>query len=177
MTYFQRIKEIVLNLMKIAGALLIMSDPSWGYLVIILILSVVMTFMGIKGLVYYFTMARFMVDGRGIFYKGVILLDFGILAGTLTDVPQYYIFLYLIAIHAFSGLVEILRAREEKEYQSRLWIMKGMHGLIDFFIAVACIVFIRYPDIAVLIYCIGVIYSAVTSILYAFRKTRFVYIQ
>ena len=110
MTKFTRIKEIIFGIATIACALLTMVAPSDGYDVIILILAVWLIIRGIRTLVYYFSMARFMVGGRSQLYSGVILLDFGILTATLTDVPHYYVLLYLIMMHAFSGLIEVLRA-------------------------------------------------------------------
>ena len=104
-------------------------------------------------------------------------MDFGALTGSLTDVPQFYVLAYLIAIHAFTGLVEILRAREARSQGAKMWRMKMLHGIIDLVMAVICIIFINEESIAVLIYGIGLIYSAIIKISMAFRKTKFVYIQ
>ena len=177
MTLMHRIKEIISGLFMILGAAIMISDPQYGYMFVILVLALLLIVLGIKRLFYYFTMARFMVDGNESLYKGVLLLDFGALTGSLTDVPQFYVLAYLIAIHAFTGLVEILRAREARSQGAKMWRMKMLHGIIDLVMAVICIIFINEESIAVLIYGIGLIYSAIIKISMAFRKTRFVYIQ
>ena len=177
MTVIQRIKEIVAGLLMLLGAAVIMTDPEMGYIIIILVLSLFLIVMGIKRLFYYFTMARFMVDGKESLYTGVLLLDFGAITGSLSDVPKFYILLYLVAVHAFSGLVEILRAREARGQGSGFWKLKMVHGIIDMIMAVICIIFINEGSIAVLIYGIGLIYSALTRMVLAFRKTKLVYIQ
>lgn len=161
----------------ILGAAIMLSDPQSGYMFVVLVLAVVLIVLGIKRLFYYFTMARFMVDGKESLYKGALLLDFGALTGSLSDVPQFYVLAYLIAIHAFAGLVEILRAREARSQGAKSWRFKMIHGIIDLVMAVICIMFINEESIAVLIYSIGIIYSAVLKITIAFRKTKFVYIQ
>ena len=177
MTVIQRIKEIVAGLFMLLGAAIVMTDPENGYIFIIFFLSIFLAVMGVRRLFYYFTMARFMVDGKESLYKGVIMLDFGALTGSLTDVPKFYILIYLIAVHAFSGLVEILRAGEAKGQGAGSWRFKMVHGIIDMVMAVICAIFINEGSIAALIYGIGLIYSALTRIVLAFRKTRLVYIQ
>ncbi|MCR5338530.1 MAG: hypothetical protein K6E75_08225, partial [Lachnospiraceae bacterium] len=114
MTKLQRAGQLIWGLCMIIISLILMIVPREGYYVVIGILSLVYTVKGINTIIYYFTMARFMVGGKNSLYMGIILLDFGVLTGTLNDVPHYYVLLYLIAIHAFSGVVEILRAFEAK---------------------------------------------------------------
>ena len=117
-----------------------------------------------------------MVGGRTSLYIGVIMLDLGIVTATLTDVPHFIVMLYLIAIHAFSGIVEVLRALEAQRYKSS-WRLKLSHGLLNIVIAIACIVFIRHMHIAVVVYCSGLIYSAAMRIITAHRTRRLAYIQ
>ena len=177
MTKFTRIKEIIFGIVTIACALLTMVAPSDGYDVIILILAVWLMIRGIRTLVYYFSMARFMVGGRSQLYSGVILLDFGILTATLTDVPHYYVLLYLIMMHAFSGLIEVLRALEAKRYGAPSWRLKLSHGILNLLVTVASLIFMKYLATAVIVYGIGLIYSSVMRIISACRKTKLVYIQ
>ena len=177
MTVMQRVKDVVAGLFMIFGALMLLTDPENGYLLVVYLLAFILLVMGIRRLYYYFTMARFMVDGKESLYVGVILFDFGALTGSLSDVPKFYVLFYLIGIHAFSGLVEILRAREARLQGASSWKLKLIHGMVDLLMAIICIMFINEGSIAVLIYAIGLIYSAVIKIISAFRKTRFVYIQ
>ena len=175
MTKLQRVRDILLGIIMIAvaGVLFILGESV--YWVIISVLSIVYTFRGLSTIVYYFSMARFMNGGRSILYKGVIMLDFGILTGTLTDVPRIYILLYLVAIHAFSGAVELLRAREAASYGGA-WKLKMFHGILDLGMALMCIVFISHLNIAVIIYAFGLVYSAILRIITACRRTRLIYI-
>ena len=177
MTKIQRLKEIFTGLLMLLGALIILKEPSDGYLFIIFVLSVILTVMGIRKLFHYFAMARFMVDGKTSLYKGVMMLDFGILTGTLTDVPRFYVLIYLICIHAFAGIIDILRAREAKAYGIGLWKYKTVQGVIQLLIAAVCIINVNNPRIAVFFFGTGLIYSALLRIVYAFRRTGFVYIQ
>ena len=60
-----------------------------------------------------------------------------------------------------------------------IWFYPSMmiHGIIDLVMAIICIMFINEETIAVLIYVIGIIYSAVLKITIAFRRTKFVYFR
>ncbi|MCR5590664.1 MAG: DUF308 domain-containing protein [Lachnospiraceae bacterium] len=176
MIKYQRLKEISQALLMIAVAIALLVVPEYGIQVIVVVLSVIYTVRGIGTLIYYFTMARFMVSGRSILYTGMIMLDFGILTGTLTDVPHYIILIYLAVIHAVSGLIEILRSRESGRFGSA-WRLKLFHGVLDIAIAIACVIFIKRYEAAVLIYASGMIYSGILHFISAFRRTKFVYIQ
>ena len=177
MTKFKRFREIVKGLITITAAVLMASEPQLGYLMITILLSVYLMLQGLKNIFYYFTMAMHMVDGKTLLYRGVILLDFGLLTFTLTDVPHYYILIYLIIVHAFSGFVEILRAYEARKQGMKLLKFKLVHGLIDLTLAILCIICIGDMETAVIIYCVGLAYSSVVRIVSALRRTKFVYIQ
>ena len=177
MTRFQRVKGIITGLAMIAFALLLLSSPEEGYEAVVYVLAAAFIVTAVSMLLYYFTMARFMVGGRVILFRGIILLDLGVVTLTLTDVKHYYILIYLILIHAFSGLVEILRAQEERRGGASSYRLKTVHGILDIVMAILCIIFIRRMSIAVIVFSIGVIYSGVLRIISACRRTKFVYIQ
>ena len=162
----------------IAVALVLIFNPSdIAYMIILLIMSVALAISGIKDIIFYFTMARHMIGGKMILVQGVIVLDFALLTASLSDVPTIYILLYLIGIHAFSGVVEVLRAMESKKSVEGPWKLKFSHGIVNFALAVACLVFIRHSETALIIYSLGLIYSAIVRILSAFRKTAFILIE
>ena len=162
----------------IAVALVLIFNPSdIAYMIILLIMSVALAISGIKDIIFYFTMARHMIGGKMILVQGVIILDFALLTASLSDVPTIYILLYLIGIHAFSGVVEVLRAMESKKSVEGPWKLKFSHGIVNFALAVACLVFIRHSETALIIYSLGLIYSAIVRILSAFRKTAFILIE
>lgn len=177
MTKLQRIKEICIGLIIIFGALIMMFFPKESYVLIVMILALWFAFRGLGSIWYYITMARYMVGGRESLFMGVIWFDFGVITGSLTGVPHYYVLLYLIAIHGFSGVVRILRTFEARRNGSSNWKLKLAHGIIDIAMALICIVFIRQLSVTVIIYCIGLMYSAMMRIITACRRSALVVIQ
>ncbi|MCR5302006.1 MAG: hypothetical protein K6E49_06160 [Lachnospiraceae bacterium] len=178
MTLFQRIRKILLGITMILAAILFMmvSDDD-KYDVVIAVLALGLAVQGIKDIVFYFTMAKHMVGGKIILYQGVIVLDFALFTGSLANVPKVYILLYLVGIHAFSGVVETLRAMEARRTVEGPWKMKLVHGIVNFALALMCIIYIRHTNTAITIYCLGLIYSGVIHIISAFRRTAFILID
>ena len=178
MTVFQRIRSILLGLVMIGIAIALIDDTSdQKYMVIISIVALGLALQGLKDIIFYFTMAKHMVGGKMILFQGVVVLDFALLTASLTDVPRIYILLYLVGIHAFSGVIETMRAMEARRTVAGPWKLKLSHGIINFALALSCLIFIKNTNTAVMIYSIGLIYSAVIRIITAFRKTAFVVIE
>ncbi len=178
MTVTQRIKKILFGFLMLLAAIAFLIMPEDGtYSIIIGVLALGLAIRGIKDIVFYFTMARHMVGGKMILFQGVVVLDFALFTGSLHDVPKIYILLYLIAIHAFSGAVEILRAMEARRTVAGPWKMKMGHGLINLALALSCLIFIQSTSTAVIIYSVGLIYSAIVRIISGFRRTAFVVIE
>lgn len=176
MTKPQRVKSILLALLMILAGLFFMHSPTKCYPLITFVLCLGMTLKGVRLLIYYFSMARHMVDGRNILYQAVIMIDLGLFTGSLTQVPLIYVMLYLVSIHMFTGAIDILRALESRKYGSP-WKVNLVHGAINVLMAAACLVFIKTTWIAVVIYALGLIYSGIMRIITACRKTPTVYIQ
>lgn len=170
MSKFQKIRSILFAVGMIVSGLIVILDPKHGYSIVITILSAWLLLYGISTLIYFFSMARHMVGGKIILYKGIILTDFGCLTGSIVDIPRIYVIGYLVIIHAFSGLVEILRAFEQRRYGAKM-IMKLLHGIVNILMALACIVFIKQPATACIIYGLGIIYSAFMRITTALHRT------
>ncbi|MBQ8946317.1 MAG: DUF308 domain-containing protein [Lachnospiraceae bacterium] len=178
MNGFQRIKAILIGLLMLAVAILFILFPSDEmYMAIVWLLSVGLAIAGIRDIIFYFRMARHMIGGKMILIQGVIILDFALITGSLADVPKIYILLYLIGIHAFSGVVEVLRAMEAKRTVDGPWKLKFGHGLVNLGLAMACLIFIRHSNTAIMIYSIGLIYSAIVRIFGAFQRTSFILIE
>lgn len=176
MTMIQRIKGILLGMIIIIAGVVFLLNPKESYPFITGILCLGMIIRGVRLLLFYIRMARFMVDGRSMLYQGIILLDLGLFTGSMTQVPLVYVMLYLIGINLFSGGVDVLRAMESRKYESP-WKLTMLHGIVSVIMALACLVFIRHTSLAVMIYAVGVIYSGVMRIITACRKTTMVYIQ
>ena len=178
MTVYQRIKKILFSLCMLGVALFFILKPSdTAYQIVVAILSLGLTIAGIKDIIFYFTMARHMVGGKMILIQGVIIFDFAIITSSLTNVPKIYILLYLIGIHAFSGVVEILRAMEARRTVDGPWKIKFSHGIVNLILATACLIFIRQSNTALIIYSLGLMYSAVVRLFDAFGKKAFVVID
>ena len=171
MSKIQRIRTFLLGLITIPLALLMMIFPAFGYPTILIALSLGLMIRGISELWFYFTMARHMVGGRRSLYTGMLVLDLGLFTWSLTDLPRFYILLYLVGIHMFAGLVDILAALDERKLGAAHWRLKLCGGLVNVGIGILCLLLIRSENIAIYIYCLGMLYNAVMRIVTAFRRT------
>ncbi len=176
MTLIGRITNIVTGIVMILVGIILVLDTEDSYLVVIAILGLTLLAEGVRSIIFYFSMARNMVGGRAMLYKGAILMDFGVFTLTLNDVPRGYVLLYLISIHAFAGLVDILRALEAARLESH-WKLTMAHGVVNFVMALLCIIFLKSPNTVIYIYASGLVYSAFFRIARAFRRNRIVFIQ
>ena len=175
MTKFQKLKGVLTGLVQMLFAIVIILFPQEGYYLVFAVLTLSLAIYGLKELIFYFSMARFMVDGRMTLFKGVILLDLGIFAGSLYDIPRLYLLLYLVGVHAFAGFVEILRALEARKNKGH-YKLKFTHGVFDVLIGIACFVYIKSPNTVTVIYAIGLFYSAILRIISSLRRTTLIYI-
>lgn len=151
--------------------------PEFGYGLVMLLLSVSLLLYGARYLVYYFTMARFMVGGKASLYLGIILFDLGMFSMTLTTIPKTYVIMYLAGANLIAGGIDILSAVDAKKTGSPSWRMKLAGGVVCVAAAVTCVLCGDNQKMMVYIYCFGLVNSAVFKIISAFRKTAIVYIQ
>lgn len=177
MTYMQKFSAIIRGIITLIIAAVMLIVGSDSYVIVLLLLTLSLSIAGLKTLIYYFTMAKYMVGGRLVLYKGVILMDFAFLTFSFADIPKVYILIYLAMVHAFQGLVEILRAKEAHLYGAKSWWKNLAHGIVSITLTICCIIFIRNQNTAVIIYSLGLMYTAITYIAAGFRKTTLVYIQ
>ena len=150
---------------------------SKGYLIVIIVLSITFVIKGIRKMIYYFSMARCMVGGQKILVDGIILLELGVFAATLSQVPKIYVVIYLVFTLMFGGVVYFLKALEEKKHNAPGWQLKIAAAGVHLALGVACFFALRYTDIAVVIYGISLCYTAIVKIMHTFRKTEMIYIQ
>ena len=180
MTKTKRILNILLGLCMLGIAGLLIAYPDEAVPFVLGIIGLGMTIRGIRSLVYYFSMARHMVGGKTVLYRGIIFLDIGILSSSLADAPEMSLILYIAAVSGFTGLVSVLRAREEKAGGSPRWKGKMLYGMVFVVGAAAVLVcgfVLKMPAMAVYVYAAGLICTAINRILSAFRRTAIVYIQ
>lgn len=180
MSNLQRTREICKGLVMILFGVMLLIAPEEGYYLVTVVLCISLLLSGIRSLVFYFTMARHMIGGKEVFYKGLILLDVGLFTVTIVDVPVLYVICYILICHAFSGLVDIMKAFEARKIESPAWKASMTYGLCNLAIAVGTFVsgiLYRSTSAVVWIYSAGLIYSAFVRIRTAFRRTAIVYIQ
>lgn len=176
MTIWQKITQITIAVVMIALGVLLIVFGEDAYKAVIGLYSLALELMGIRMLVFYFRMARFMVGGRNILYRGILAFDFGVFAGSLVRVPQIYVLLFLSGTLAFSGLVDILRANESRGIAGA-WKLKTFQGAMEILIALICIIFMRTSTLVVYVFSVGLIFSALMRIINAFRRTPMIRID
>ena len=118
-----------------------------------------------------------MVGGRLILFRGVIMFDFGLFSLSLYDASSFIVSIYLIGVFMFSGVVDILMAREAKYLRSSRWKLRIARGAVKIMLGIACIAFIRNESALEILFGVSLVYSASTRIVSAFRKTESAYIQ
>ena len=175
MSSFQRIQNIVIGLITIVIAISMMALPERGDGLAALLISISFAFSGLRTLIYYFTMARFMVGGKRILFRGLILLDLGLFTFTLIDNSKIYVILYLVIIHAISGAISIVKSLQEKK-DGASWKLSRVSGTVNLLMALFCIVFIGSTDMIVFIFGAGLLYAGFMRIVSAFRRTAIVYV-
>ena len=176
MTKAQRVRTLLFGLFGLLVGAQMMLAPEKGYNSVIVFLSITLIFRGLRWLIYYVRYARCMVNGRWSFYVGAITFDLGFFTLFLTQVPQMYVMAYLIAVHAFTALVSLMRAREAKSLDSPRWRWAAAVGITDLIIVIVCLIFFNSMDIVTFVYGLGMVYSSCINIAHSFRKTALVYI-
>ena len=180
MSRFGRILNAIAALFMIAIAVLVFfMDAIHGLKLVLIIIQTGMTLRGMQAMIYYFSMARHMVGGKNVLFRGMIFLDLGVLAGTIFEHPAVYTLIYISLLHIFTGVVSALRANESRKIGTS-WRLKMAYGITNMLLAVIVVIYgIAFGrlGIAVWVYGIGLIYSSILRIISSFRRTEIVYIQ
>ena len=177
MTKLQKIMSLASGVVLLLMAVLVLMLPEEGYIIILLFFAVTMLIGGISNLIYYFTMAKRMVGGLSVLYRGVLTLDLSLFTLSLPGLPTLYISLYLVGSYAFLGIIDILRALESKKRGAPSWRFNVIVGAVHLVLAAVCLIFINEPRIMMTVYALGLLYSAAMRIVNVFRRTAIVYIQ
>lgn len=176
MTKWQKLRNILLaaSMILIGAAMLVFGEKT--YMGIIGIFSLTLEIMGLRMLWFYFRMARHMVGGRNILFRGILFFDFGIFTGSLVWVPRAYVLMYLAGTLAFSGVVDLLGANEARKIQSS-WRFKTFQGVVKILFSFLCLIFMRSGARVVYICAVGFIFSAVMNIANTFRRQQVITID
>lgn len=177
MTKRQRLYNFIAGIGMLALAVILELQPELGCDLIVGILCVSLLLHGIRQIVYYFSMARFMVGGKRILHRGILFLDIGIFTVAIAAIPRTYVLLYLLGYNLFVGVVEILRALEARKLHQHSHKLKLVQGILNVLLALVGLFFMKSESLMISLYCTGLVTSALERIGNSFKKTAIVYIQ
>ena len=180
MSHWQRIKSVIGSvLLLLMIPILLFMPQEQGISLVAFVLSLLLIALGVRVTWFYFRMARHMVGGKMMLCQGILLLDIGLFSVSVITTSKVVVLGYLLAVFAFSGGIDILRALEAKRYGAPSWKLKLISGCVT--IAAAAAIGIAgfcfgSPELAVYGYCVSLLYLAVVRLIAAFRKTAVIYI-
>jgi uncharacterized membrane protein HdeD (DUF308 family) len=180
MSKMKRIGYIISGLLMILFGLFLFLFPEFGMDAITIILAVTMLFNGIKLLVHYSALARHMVGGKYILYLGIVVLDLGIMTISMSGSRSKPVFIYLFVLFIFTGVLDVLKAFEEKNNKAPLWWVRLLVGLFSVTLGILAVIscfFLKSPEGMTYLFCFALVYSGAVRFFKAFRKTAVVYIQ
>ena len=177
MSKLRRVWNIISAIILMLSGIVLIVVPDAGMTIIAFGLSVFLIARGLKFIIYYFSMARLMVGGKSMLLIGVFLFDFGIFTLTVLNYPRLIVIIYLLGGHIFNGIVNIVKSIREKKEKAGSWKRDLAEGLVHVILASICIIYIGNIEVLVIIYSLGLFYSALTRISAALRRTAIVYIQ
>ena len=176
MSSVKRLFKLIYGLLMLLCAALLLIKPKEGSEIVVAILALALLIYGLKMLIYYFTMARFMVGGIMTLYKSIIVIDFGLFIFYMDDLPYRFMMLYLVAVMAFHGATSILGALEMKRLEIHSWNIKLLNGIINMILAVVAMFMFGTEQMVTILFCIGLITNAFYNIVKAFKKSAIIYI-
>ncbi len=180
MTLSTRIKNIAIGIVLIAVAAIILTlDEDVALNFIGLILVATLMILGIGRIIFYFRMSRHMVGGMRHLFNGIIYLDLGVFALSSAIASWVYIAVYLIGIHLYIGIIDIMRGIEAMKVGGALWKRKIINGAVNILqvilVAVSGVI-LRDMRMMILIYALGLVYNGLVRFDKAITKTAIVYI-
>ena len=116
MTIVQRFRNALVGLIMIIFGVIFFINPDKSYPFITSVISLTMLFKGFGFLLFYFKMARYMVDGRSILYQAIILIDLGLFTWSMTQVQLIYVMLYLVISICLTNNVNINKQQATMGY-------------------------------------------------------------
>ncbi len=176
MTKVQRIRSILVGVLLLLLAFILLAIPEGGIVIVVLLLGMVILVDGLRYLFYYLFMARHMVGGKALLYRGIIMMDLGIFAPTLALSMPVMMLMYLLFLYGLSGVINILRGREARKMGAPLWKKSIFQGMVNLTLVIIGTIFLREPQTVIYVYSAGLIFSGIDGIVSAFRRTAIVYI-
>ena len=175
MNKMSRIKNLIIAAVMIVFAGVMLAWPQFGTPMIMLVVGLYLLFYGIYSLIFYFTMAIHMVDGKRVFYRGILLLDLGVFMLSAYRGSERLVFLYLMLMLAASGAIDLVRALDFRK-QGESWKFRAVMGVVCILLLISAFIYRKEPTTLTYMYCIGMFVSAINRVVSAFRTTAIVYI-
>lgn len=172
---FQRVGQILVGLAMIVVCVVLLAYPQDGLVMVAWALFAYLILSGLGRIWYYLTMARHMVRGLPVLYRGILSIDLGIFAMLVVNEPNVYIALYLVGINVFAGATTVARSLEHR-YMGGHWRLDMIHGIVNVLLALSCLFFLNSPRLLITVYCIGLFSSAIMRIVQALRSTDIIYV-
>lgn len=176
MSSIRRVGKILYGLLMLLCAVLLQYVPEDGAAIVIFILDISLLIYGIKMLVYYFTMARFMVGGVMTLYKSIIVIDFGLFIFYLNQIPYRLMMLYLIGVMALNSVTSLLSAFEMIRLENHSWKFKIIYGAVNMILAIMSLFMLGSLRMVTAVFSLGLINAAVYNIVSALKKSAIIYI-
>ena len=161
MNSIRRIRSVLVSLIMLLASGLILVSPKDGYYIVVLILDITFLLYGIRMLIYYLTMARFMVGGIMTLYKSIIAIDFGLFIFSIDDVPIRFVMMYLVGLMIFNGAIVLLGAMDAKRIHASFWKNRMLYGMVMLLLGIASICLWDSEQMVSILYAISLIHSAV----------------
>lgn len=177
MTRIQRLENIIIAVLLLLAATALFVLPDKGYILIFIFVALSGLFQSVKLIIYYFTMARFMVGGRRVLLRAVICFDLAAVTLSFTVIPEIYVMIYLVGGMIFLNGIDIFKAIEARKYGSSHWVGGMVAGIGGVVFAVVCLINYQSPVLAGYIFAAELIYAAGVRLVECFRRTEVVYIQ
>lgn len=177
MSKTRRVWNIIGAVFEIITALLLMLVPDLAFEFIAIIIAFILLIYGIKYIVYYLTHAQHMIGGKWLLLVGLILFDMSVFLTILDNVTQPILIIYIVVVHFVAAIVNFARAVSNKGDGNPGWTIDLAQGIGNFAQVVLCLVFIKWFEVPVFIYCSGLIYSAILTIIASCKRTAIIYVQ
>lgn len=177
MTRARRIIKIIGAVVLIHIALFLMLIPYVAFQLIGMMFSIMLIFYGLKFILFYITHASHMVNGKWFLVLGLVLFDVGVFASLMQNQSKLLMIIYIAGAHLIGAILRLIRAVGNKKDNNPGWIIDCMQSIGNFIQVAVCIIFSQYVEVPVFIYCSGLIYSAILSIIQACKRTAIVYVQ
>ena len=177
MSRTRRIFNIIGAVFVIHGALLLMLVPDIGFRLIAMFVGMMLTYKGLRYLIYYLTHAQHMVGGKRILLIGLILFDMGIFSAALFDQAQAIMVIYVVTGHLIAAILNIVRTVGNKRDGNPGWKIDLAQFIGNIILIALCLIFIKHVEIPVFIYCASAIYSSILKIISSCKRSAIVYVQ